>query len=175
MLFFGVIRPNKGLPVLLKAMRRLPECRLTIVGESERPCYLDEINALIAALPAGQVDLNAHYIEEKDIAGVFDRAQLLILPYTEFASQSGVLHQAVAHGRPVVATSEGGLGESVREWGIGEVVAAHDEAALAVGIRRALQPDVFRAAAAATVRVRQDHTWPRMAEATLDAYRAVAG
>ena len=71
---------------------------------------------------------------------LFERSRLVILPYTYFASQSGVLHQALAFGRPVVATDVGALGECVRQWGIGPVVPPNDERALAEGIERALEP-----------------------------------
>ena len=134
LLFFGAIRANKGLHVLLRAMSRLPGCTLTVAGEPEGVGYLDEVRALIAALPAGRVELVPRFVGEAEIAGFFDRAHLVVLPYTEFAAQSGVLHQALAHVRPVVATAVGGLGESVRTWGIGEVVAPGDELALADGI-----------------------------------------
>lgn len=175
LLFFGMIRPNKGLHVLLRSLKRLPDCRLTVVGEPEGQRYFEDVRALAAALPEGQVEIVSQFVAESEIAGFFDRAHLVALPYTEFAAQSGVLQQAVAHGRPVVATDVGGLGESVRDWGIGAVVAAGDEAALAAGITRMLRPDAYRAAALATTRVRDEHTWTEMAEATLDVYRTVAG
>lgn len=175
LLFFGMIRPNKGLHVLLQALKRLPDCRLTIVGEPEGRRYFEEVRALAGTLPDGQVEIVSRFIAEAEIAGYFDRSHLVALPYTEFAAQSGVLQQAVAHGRPVVASNVGGLGESVREWGIGSIVTPNDEASLAEGITRALRPDAFRAAAAATARVRDQHTWTEMAEATLDVYRTVAG
>lgn len=175
LLFFGMIRPNKGLHVLLRALEALPGCRLTVVGEPEDSAYLDEIRAQAAALGGGRVELVARYVGEGEIAGFFDRSHLVALPYTEFAAQSGVLHQAVAHGRPVVATAVGGLGESVAAWGVGPVVAPGDDRALAEGVARALRPEAYRAAAAATARVRDELTWTKMAEATLDVYRTVAG
>jgi len=173
LLFFGALRANKGLHVLLRAMSRLPGCTLTVAGEPEGAGYLDELRALIAALPAGRVELVPRFVCESEIAGFFDRAHLVVLPYTEFAAQSGVLHQALAHVRPVVATAVGGLGESVRAWGVGEVVAPGDERALAEGIALALRPERYRPAAAAAARVRDELTWSKMAEATLDVYRSV--
>ena len=100
-------------------------------------------------------------------------ARLVVLPYTFFASQSGVLHQALAHRRPVVATDVGALGECVRRWGIGTVVPPDDEEALADGIEHALEPDNYRAAVEAIGRVREELTWTRMADATIDVYRSI--
>ena len=48
-----------------------------------------------------------------------------------------------------------------------------DPLALADGIIKALRPEAYRDAAAATLRVRDELTWESMAEATLDVYRAV--
>ena len=173
LLFFGMVRPNKGLHVLLRAMEELPSCRLTIAGEHEDPSYRAEIHRLIARLPSGSVEMIDKFIDENEIAGYFDRSHLVILPYTDFASQSGVLHQALAHARPVVASDVGGLGESVRSWGIGQVVLPKDEHSLASGILSVLGLENYLAASEATHRVREQLTWANMAEATCDVYRSL--
>jgi len=173
LLFFGMIRRNKGLHVLLQAMEHLPNCTLTVAGEQESREYRDEILKLAARLPEGRIELIDGYIDEAKIAGLFDRAHLVILPYIGFAGQSGVLHQALAHGRPVVASDLGGLGESVRSWGIGEVVTAKDEHALVEGVRKAMIPDRYAEAAEATEKLRGELTWAKMAEATCDVYRSL--
>ena len=173
LLFFGMVRPNKGLHVLLQAMEFLPNCTLTIAGEHEQGAYHDQILKLVAQRPAGQVELINEFIDQQEIAAYFDRSHLVILPYTEFASQSGVLHQALAHGKPVVASDVGGLGESVRSWGIGVVVEPKNEHALASGVAAALRPDAYRKAAEATECVRSELTWARMAEATCDVYHSL--
>ena len=173
LLFFGMVRANKGLHVLLRAMKLLPTCTLTIAGEHEPGAYHDEILRLVAQCPAGQIELINEFIDQQEIAGYFDRSHLVILPYTEFASQSGVLHQALAHGRPVVASDVGGLGESVRSWGIGEVVEPNNPNMLADGVVAALRPDHYRKAAEATERARKELTWTKMAKATCDVYHSL--
>jgi glycosyltransferase involved in cell wall biosynthesis len=175
LLFFGVIRPNKGLDVLLRALALPPlgGCDLTVAGEVEEPGYRARIDELIRRLPAGQVTLVDQYIDECAVAGYFERSELLILPYTFFAAQSGVLYLALAYGRPLVVTDAGGLGECVRQWGVGVVVPPNDPEALAQGIVQALEPAAYRAAVAAIGRVRQELSWSKMAEATIDAYQSV--
>jgi glycosyltransferase involved in cell wall biosynthesis len=174
LLFFGVIRPNKGLHVLLRAMERLPQCDLTVAGEVEEDGYHKQALGLARRLPPGRVELIDRYIEEAAVADLFARSRLVVLPYTSFAAQSGVLHQALAYGRPVVASDVGGLGECVRRWGIGRVVPPDDERALAEAIERALEPEPYRAAVEAVARVRGGLTWTRMADATIDVYHSVA-
>ncbi|MFO0910437.1 MAG: glycosyltransferase family 4 protein [Isosphaeraceae bacterium] len=173
LLFFGAIRRIKGLSLLLQAMEQLPECSLTIAGEPEPGEHYEEALQLIRRLPPDRVEFEPRYIAEHEIEGYFDRAQIVVLPYTEFASQSGVLHQALAHGRPVVASAVGGLGESVEEWGIGELVPPRDAIALAEGIRRLFEPMRYRAAVEAVARERTRRTWARQAEATLGVYRSL--
>jgi glycosyltransferase involved in cell wall biosynthesis len=176
LLFFGVIRPNKGVDVLLRALalRGLDGCALTVAGEAVERGYQARIHELARRLPPGRIELVDRYIDEAEVAGYFDRSELVILPYTFFAAQSGVLHLALAYGRPLVVTDVGGLGECVRRWGVGVVVPPNDPEALADGIARALEPAAFRAAVAAIERVRRELSWSRMAEATIDVYRAVA-
>ncbi len=173
LLFFGAIRPNKGLHVLLRAMQDLPECDLTVAGPSEDARYLGAARELALRLPPGRVELIDRYVSEDEMAGLFARSDLLMLPYTSFAAQSGVLYQALAHGVPVVATDVGGLGESIRQWGIGEVVPPGDERALAGAVGRMLDPARHRAAVEAIDRARDEMTWTASARATLDVYRSL--
>jgi glycosyltransferase involved in cell wall biosynthesis len=173
LLFFGVIRPNKGLHVLLQAMERIPHLRLIAAGSSEADGYTRQLRDAIGRLPPGQVELIDRFIDNDQVADLFGLCSLVILPYTSFASQSGVLHLALAHGRPVVATDVGALGESVRGWGIGEVVPPGDERALAEAIEEALDPHRYREAVDAIGRVRADLSWTRMAELTIHVYETM--
>jgi glycosyltransferase involved in cell wall biosynthesis len=174
LLFFGVIRPNKGLHVLLRAMERLPTCDLTVAGAPEDPGYHARVRDLVGRLPPDRVEMIDHYVDESDVPAIFTRSQLVVLPYTTFASQSGVLHQALAYGVPVVATDVGAMGECVRQWGIGSVVPPGDPDALAEAIEQTLQPRNYSQAIAAIARIRVELTWARMAQATIDVYESIA-
>jgi glycosyltransferase involved in cell wall biosynthesis len=173
LLFFGVLRPNKGVDVLLGALQRLPRCELTIAGGAEEPRYVERIRSLVRQFPPGQVTLIDRYIGEDEVADLFARSRLVILPYTHFSAQSGVLHNALAYGRPVVATDVGAMGECVRRWGIGQVVPPGDPARLAGAIERSLDGPAYDAAMTAITRVRDELTWTRAAEATIDVYRSI--
>jgi glycosyltransferase involved in cell wall biosynthesis len=175
LLFFGVIRPNKGVHVLLRALEMLPQCDLTVAGEAEEPLYVEQVRRLARRFPPDRVELIDRYVTEEEMANLFHRSRLVILPYTSFTSQSGVLHQALAFGRPVVATDVGALGESVRQWGIGQVVPPCDEAGLARAIERSLDHEFYDAAVEAIGRARVGLTWARMAGATIDVYRSIIG
>jgi glycosyltransferase involved in cell wall biosynthesis len=175
LLFFGVIRPNKGVDVLLRALELLPRCDLTVAGQAEDAHYLEQVRRLALRFPPDRVELIDRYVSEDEMTGLFRRSRLVVLPYTSFAAQSGVLHQALAYGRPVVVTDVGALGECVRRWGNGQVVPPGDERSLAMAIERSLDPTHYDAAVEAIEGVRGELTWTRTAGATIDVYRSIAG
>ena len=53
LLFFGAIRPNKGLHVLLRALELLPQCDLTVAGKPVEPRYFEQVRDLARRLPPG--------------------------------------------------------------------------------------------------------------------------
>jgi glycosyltransferase involved in cell wall biosynthesis len=173
LLFFGVIRPTKGLHVLLQAMHELRDCRLTIAGDFKEASYKKKILECIAQLPKDRVRLIDRFVDDTEIPGLFAQSGLVILPYTFFYGQSGVLRLAMKYGVPVVASEVGGSGESVRAWRVGESVPPCDPEALARAIRRVAEPQRYRAAKAAVERVRGDLTWARTAQLTWQAYGSI--
>jgi glycosyltransferase involved in cell wall biosynthesis len=177
LLFFGANRRYKELPVLLRAMQRLPDCTLTVAGPAEDARYRGEIRDLVKRLPTGRVDLiDDRYIEGDEKARIFEQSSLVVLPYSSFVTgTSAVLHDALAYGLPVVATDVAALGESVRCWGVGQVVPPSDEAALADAIRKMLVPQRYAEASRAAARARKDRSWERVAEITIEAYHSVLG
>jgi len=120
LLFFGVIRPFKGLEDLITAFDALPKDQisqywLTIVGETwegwtlpadliERSQYRDRITFV------------NRYVSDAEVSQFFAGADAVVLPYHR-SSASGPLHIAMSSGLPVVVTSVGGLIESVAGYG----------------------------------------------------------
>jgi glycosyltransferase involved in cell wall biosynthesis len=175
-LFFGTFRPNKGLHVLVEAIRRLgPQAgvRWVLAGRGDA-----DLERLVAGLAAERSDVEARIgwstAEEKSC--LYARADLVVLPYTTFASQSGVLHDAYGHGRAVLVTDVGALGPTVRADGTGWVVAPGDPAALAEGLAGAIAdgPDRARRASAAAGRA-EEGAPERVAARLVSLYAAVLG
>jgi len=117
-LFFGLLRPYKGVSQLVRAFERLPSAVLNnsvllIAGEAwEDQESLD----LIKKSPALEnIRLENRYIADEDIPLFFSAADILVLPYTR-ASQSGVAHIGIAYGLPIVATKVGGLIEGLGSY-----------------------------------------------------------
>ncbi len=141
-LFFGSLRPNKGLDVLGDAIGLLPneDLRFTIAGRGDQTLET-WARALAERDRRVSVELGFATLERK--RELFAAASLVVLPYASFSSQSGVLHDAYGHGRPVVVTDVGALGDTVREDGTGLVIGAGDARALAEAIRRSLVPELW--------------------------------
>ncbi|MCW2992608.1 MAG: glycosyltransferase family 4 protein, partial [Conexibacter sp.] len=118
----GLLRPYKGIDVLLDAWRRFgtePPGELWIVGMPRM--------ALPTALPPG-VRLVPRFVTDAELAGVLRRADVVTLPYREI-DQSGVLYAALGLGRPLLLSDVGGFGE-VAALGAADLVAPGDAAAL---------------------------------------------
>ena len=131
-LFFGFVRPYKGLRHLIEAMPRIlarRRVRLVVAGEfwHDRQDYFDRIAELDLA---DRVMVLDRYAPNEEVADLFAAADLVVQPY-ETATQSAVTQIAFDVGRPVLVTSVGGLPESVRHLETGYVVPPSDPAAIA--------------------------------------------
>lgn len=134
LLFFGTFRSNKGLEVLLEAIQLLRdrcEYRFTIAGRGE-----EALSRVVEAAAAadGRIDAELGFASARRKSQMYASSRAVVLPYTAFASQSGVLHDAYGHGRPVLVSDVGALGDTVRRDGTGAVVPPSDSGALASAI-----------------------------------------
>jgi glycosyltransferase involved in cell wall biosynthesis len=178
-LFFGLIRPDKGLDVLIEALpavaRRVPDVTLDVVGNPRMT--IDPLRARAEALGiAGRITWDLRFVAESEVASVFARARAVALPY-RWIEGSGVLATALAQGIPPVVTSVGTFPELCAAYDLGDPVAPDDPSALADALVRALTDPAARARAmAGMARARTELTWERTAKMTLDLYeRALAG
>lgn len=133
LLFFGLIRPYKGVEDLVAAFNALSREQasrftLTIVGETwegwTRPAEL------IAASPhADRITFVNRYVSDKEAARFFAAADALVLPYRR-GSASGPLQIAMSRGIHVVLYAVGGLVEAVADYGGAVLVPKGDVNAL---------------------------------------------
>ena len=123
-LFFGTLRENKGLRLLLQAIERVPpgaNVHFQIAGRGDAD--LERVVAAAAGrLP--NVTAEVEWITPERKAELFRDADLVVLPYTSFASQSGVLHDAFGNHLPALVTDVGALRSSIEGPGAGWVVNA---------------------------------------------------
>jgi glycosyltransferase involved in cell wall biosynthesis len=163
-LCFGLLRPYKGIDVLLEAWRGIADAELWIVGAPRM-----DTAPLRAAAPPG-VRFVERFVSEGEAAALFRRADLAVLPYREI-DQSGVLFTALGFGVPLVLTAVGGFPE-IADAGAATLVAPGDAQALHETIEALLTDPERRAqlAGAAAALAGERHAWPTIARAHLDLY-----
>lgn len=137
LLFFGLIRPYKGLLHLIEAMPSIGDrtgARLLVVGEfyEDSAPYFEMAGKLGVSDRIVFVD---RYIANEEVAAYFTAADLVMLPYLS-ATQSGIAQVAVAFDRPMIATRVGGLPEVVSEGKTGFIVPPADPGAMAGAVSR---------------------------------------
>lgn len=135
-LFFGFVRPYKGLRYLIDAMSLLPRplaVTLLIVGEfwDSKAVYLDQIRAHGLEASIRIVD---RYVANEEVAAFFNASDVVILPYIS-GTASGIIQIAFAFEKPVIATTIGPFPEIVRHGLTGYLVQPGDPDALAEAIR----------------------------------------
>jgi len=107
-LFFGLIRPYKGIEHLLAATEGLKDVEVSIIGKPSKEEYADEIRALCAH--RDNVTIRFEHIKDKEIPKIFAEHHILALPYNIDSSlNSGAALLALSYGRTVVGTNNGTL------------------------------------------------------------------
>ena len=135
-MFFGFIRTYKGLDILLDALalvkKDIPGIKLLVAGEfyENEQLYKEQIARLDIA---DNLLMHTNFIADKDIAGYFGAANLVVQPYRH-ATQSGVTPLAYHFEVPMIVTNVGGLAAMVPHKKAG-LVAQPDAASLAENIK----------------------------------------
>jgi glycosyltransferase involved in cell wall biosynthesis len=168
LLFFGIVRPYKGLDVLLRALALGPaDVSLTVAGEFWGGTAATE--RLIAKLGlADRVTLRPGYVRGTDVGALFEAADALVLPYRS-ATASQNVWMAFEHGIPVISTRAGALADPVTDGVDGLVCAPDDVAALADALTRFYQPGTAQRLRAAVGPVDPEPYWKRYLDALLTA------
>lgn len=174
-LWFGQIRPEKALDVLIRALRHVLDdgvpCRLVVAGaaEADMDVYRDLARQLGVT---DAVDFQIGFVPETAIARLFAAATVVALPYRAI-DQSGVAIMAVSLGRAIVASRVGGLAELVDDAGCGLLVPVNDDVAFAAALRRMICDPPFRTACETNARRYAETTlsWGPIAERTEQVYR----
>lgn len=170
----GLIRPYKGVDLLIDAFGKLGEKRahLAIAGEfyTERAPYDEGI----ASSPARErIQLDGRYLSDEEMGIRLAIADAVVLPYRH-GTQSGVAMAALALGTPVIASRIGALEDVVEDVDGGIVVNPGDVDALAKAMARfvATVDDVWRPARERIARTTAArHSWEALAQKALEGVR----
>ncbi|HMG44365.1 MAG TPA: glycosyltransferase [Acidimicrobiales bacterium] len=176
LLTWGLIGRGKGIEWAIDAMGDLqdlqPRPRYVVAGRThpkvlafEGDVYRDMlVERTWARRLAASVKFDASYRDVRSLTQLIQDASVVVLPYdSRDQVTSGVLVDAVAAGRPIVATAFPHAVELLSS-GAGIVVPHGDAGALAVALRRVLtDPDLALAMAAEAARLAPGLGWPAVA------------
>lgn len=167
-LFFGLIRPYKGLDLLLEALSYVPEVHALIAGE----CYGDwqPYNTLIEQYHLQErLHVHPYFIPNDKVGLYFSAADLVVQPYRS-ATQSGISQIAYHFEKPIVVTNVGGLPETVRH-GISGYVVPPEAKAIAETIHDFFKHSRAQLLAQGVRTEKARFTWRNLAETLLSEYK----
>jgi glycosyltransferase involved in cell wall biosynthesis len=156
-LFAGRLSPEKGIEELVAATDGM---NLVVAGDGPlRHLVPDALG----------------FVPHEELERLYDRAAVVVLPSYREGLPLCVL-EAMAHGRPVVATAVGGIPELVEDGVTGFLVEPGDVTGLRAAIERLLADPVLRKrmGRAARTRVAERCSWDRVTAATVAAYEGRA-
>ena len=179
LVFFGSIKPYKGVDLLLRAFAALPpelraSAKLVIAGTPGMD--LSPLRSLARQLQIeARVEWRLGFIAEEEVAPLLRNARGIVLPYREI-DQSGVLLAAIGVGIPIIATAVGGIPETIQDGVHGFLVAPEDVAALTRSMEALLrEPNraiEMRKALAELAKSRL--SWAAIAQRTVQMYEDLA-
>lgn len=179
-LFFGALRPYKGLEYLISAFQQLsttdPDYRLVIAGEPKRGSeeYLKQIQASIAGDVAdGRTIARLEFIPDSETELYFKAADVMVLPYT-LVFQSGVLFLGYSFGLPAIATNVGSFADDIVEGRTGFVCNPCDAVDLAKAIEQYFASSLYRELNSRREEIRKyteaGHSWDEVGSVTRNVY-----
>jgi len=163
LLFFGFVRPYKGLDLLLEAMPHILAHRdvtLLVAGEfwEGQEIYLKQIERLGIKDHVIMVD---KYVPNEEVGVYFSAADLVVQPYRSVTG-SGICQLAYGLDRPVVATDLGNLSEVIENGINGRLVQPGNIDGLALAVIDSLDPGTLSDFNKAAAQTKKRFSWERL-------------
>ena len=173
-LFFGFVRPYKGLDTLIEAnqnlSQKLENYKIIICGE----CYGDDnkYNDMITQFSKNnEIEWINEYLPEKTASKYFAAADIVVLPYKS-ASQSGVIPLSYSYEKPVIASNIKGIKEMVQDKKTGFLFEKSDSKDLGSKIIKFYQSDINYKNN--IIDFRKKFSWKNFTKEILDFYRTLS-
>ena len=170
LLFFGLIREYKGLDILLKAFRMLPEdYQLIVAGEPYGS--FEKYRKIIDSFPETvrkRIFLDLRYIKDSQVSDYFSASDLAVLPYRS-ATQSGISSVSYHFEIPMIVTDVGGLRETIGDRGTGFVASEGTPEAICNEILRYFSSEEYKESCIKNIRIEKDRlSWKTFATKLTD-------
>ena len=166
LLFYGLVRPYKGLDIAIEALafsgRR--DVRLTIAGEFWQGVEQTQAQVVRLGLE-DMVEIIPGHVSDADTAELFARADAIVLPYRT-VSGSGIVPLAYHYGRAIIASDLPGLASTIEDGRTGWLFPAGDAASLSA-IISGLDRTQTEVAGQHAAKFAKTLTWDRFAQRIL--------
>lgn len=175
LLFFGLVRPYKGLTYLLSAMpeiiKKYPDILLYIVGDfgDSKEEYDKQIGRLGIA---DNLVIKAGYLPDKEVEPYYAAADINVCPY-ESATQSAIVQVAYGFGIPVLATNVGGLPDVVSDGKTGYIVEPKNPKAIAGAVVDFYENNRINEMASSILAQEKRFSWDRMSDCVEKLYQII--
>jgi glycosyltransferase involved in cell wall biosynthesis len=175
--FVGHLGVRKGLPYLINALSLVFEknhdSRAVIAGEGPLKALCQSMSRKL------KISHNVFFagtVTDEERSNLYQTADLCVFPSTYEAFPLVTL-EALAAGKPVVASNVGGIPEVVHNGVNGFLVRPRDPKAIAEAVGRILSDKALAAEMSKNARqgIEKDFNWERIAEKTLGVYRSCIG
>lgn len=171
-LFYGLVRPYKGLDVLIDALNliNLEQTRIRPLLVGEFYVDFDSIINRIRKEHLPYYEIVNRYVSDEDAARYLYASDVMVLPYRS-ASQSGVLSNALNFELPVIVSDLAGLTEHVRHGVSGVVIPVGDHVRLAQELCRLINDGSLTVYRSGMRELREKLSWQRFTRELLQLFR----
>jgi glycosyltransferase involved in cell wall biosynthesis len=175
-LFFGSVRPYKGVDILIEAFSLLPENfkkKVTLVIAGKPLMNVKKLKDAAEKFEIeSSIDWKLGFIEDRDIPELFNESDVLVLPYRHIDG-SGVLALSLDFSIPVIASNIGGFSELVEDGESGFLVEPENPLALSKCLETVLSDQRLREKMRQNIKKREKETpgWNSFAKECIDAYQ----
>lgn len=167
-LFFGGIRPYKGLPYLLEALKIDPTClgnyKLVIAGGGHDDA-LDEFRRMENVMVLNR------YIKNEEVVYLIKHCSFVVCPYTTM-SQSGLPQTVFAFDKPIIASDLDGFKEVVTHQKTGLLFKTKDATSLAEVMKRLSTDDDLYCTMVENIKIfgdlKKEYGWPYITQQYLE-------
>lgn len=173
-LFFGNIRTYKGLEYLIEAIpfiaEEIPDIKVIIAGEGDLSKYRNLINESNKS----RLEVYNEFVPDEQVCELFQRAEIVVLPYSKMSGQSGILNIAYAFDKPVVASDVGGFNELIEDGETGYLVPPKDSNVLAKSIIKILKDETLKKKMEDNVHKKaQEISWANIGKKYIELYMEI--
>lgn len=166
-LYFGLIRPYKGVDRLIDASPHIstPNTRILVAGGCAEPLLTELRQRILTKDTHGKVTFLPGFVENKQLSSLLAAADLVVFPYTHIY-QSGAVLLAMSFGKPVLVSDIEGFREYVHDSQTGWLVDTSDATLFANSIDSALQNSdaLTKIGRAARYACDTDFSWSHIAQ-----------